>query len=78
MIFFDQQAQPVAEFKFLDRFIGKERRLLRFPGGSPFGQQPVVGAVLGVGLVFAAGFADKLEVHNAAHDARHSAAFPCH
>ena len=35
-------------------------------------------AVMGLGLIFSAGFIEKAEVHNAAHDARHSAGFPCH
>ena len=35
-------------------------------------------AVLGVVIVFAAGFALGETVHNAAHDTRHSFAFPCH
>jgi cobalt transporter subunit CbtB len=33
---------------------------------------------LGLGLVFLVGFAPLSAVHNAAHDTRHSAAFPCH
>ncbi|HJS30593.1 MAG TPA: CbtB domain-containing protein [Alphaproteobacteria bacterium] len=40
---------------------------------------PVVAAlVLGVFLVFAAGFAGPEVVHNAAHDSRHAFTFPCH
>lgn len=35
-------------------------------------------AVLGLALVFAAGFAETHVLHNTAHDARHSAGFPCH
>ena len=35
-------------------------------------------AVLGVLLVYFAGFSHIEAVHNAAHDTRHSAAFPCH
>lgn len=35
-------------------------------------------AVLGLTLLFAAGFAETHALHNAAHDARHSAGFPCH
>ena len=35
-------------------------------------------AVLGVTLIFLAGFAAPDIVHNAAHDTRHAAAFPCH
>jgi cobalt transporter subunit CbtB len=35
-------------------------------------------SVLGACLVFFAGFSHIDAVHNAAHDTRHSAAFPCH
>src|SRR5258706_8504523 len=35
-------------------------------------------ALMGIGLVYGAGFADVSVLHNAAHDARHSAGFPCH
>lgn len=34
--------------------------------------------LLGVALIFIAGFAPVDALHNAAHDTRHSAAFPCH
>jgi cobalt transporter subunit CbtB len=34
--------------------------------------------VLGFGFVFLVGFAPMSAVHNAAHDTRHTAAFPCH
>nr|WP_298170832.1 CbtB-domain containing protein [uncultured Pseudomonas sp.] len=34
--------------------------------------------LLGATLIFFAGFAPMDVLHNAAHDARHSAAFPCH
>lgn len=34
--------------------------------------------VLGAALIYAAGFASAVELHNAAHDGRHSAGFPCH
>lgn len=38
-----------------------------------------VGAsLLGALLVFFAGFSHLEAVHNAAHDTRHSAGFPCH
>lgn len=33
---------------------------------------------LGLGLLYVSGFSSLHAVHNAAHDARHSAAFPCH
>jgi cobalt transporter subunit CbtB len=35
-------------------------------------------AVLGLGLIFVAGFAEATVVHDAAHDQRHAIAFPCH
>ena len=35
-------------------------------------------AGLGLLLLYAAGFAGIEELHNAAHDTRHAAAFPCH
>ncbi len=35
-------------------------------------------AVLGIVIIFAVGFAPLPAVHNAAHDTRHSFAFPCH
>lgn len=37
-------------------------------------------AALGLGLVllFGVGFAGPSVIHNAAHDARHAIAFPCH
>ncbi len=40
---------------------------------------PALSAMLaGLGLVLIVGFAPVAAVHNAAHDTRHSAAFPCH
>lgn len=35
-------------------------------------------AALGIVILVAAGFAPIPAVHNAAHDTRHSFAFPCH
>ena len=37
-----------------------------------------IAAAMGAVLVFAAGFADIEQIHDAAHDVRHSAAMPCH
>ena len=40
---------------------------------------PIVAAiVLGVGLLWTAGFANSAAIHGAAHDSRHSITFPCH
>ncbi len=35
-------------------------------------------AFLGLFLLWGVGFAGPMAIHNAAHDARHSADFPCH
>jgi cobalt transporter subunit CbtB len=35
-------------------------------------------AAFGLMLIYGAGFAETAELHNAAHDGRHSAGFPCH
>ncbi len=34
--------------------------------------------ILGLGLVYGAGFANSESVHDAAHDSRHALSFPCH
>lgn len=40
---------------------------------------PALSAMLfGLMLVLLVGFAPIAEVHNAAHDTRHTSAFPCH
>ena len=38
----------------------------------------MLAGMLGLGLLYAAGFAETAQLHNAAHDGRHSASFPCH
>ncbi|HEY8161808.1 MAG: CbtB domain-containing protein [Methylocystis sp.] len=37
-----------------------------------------VAFVIGLGLVYGAGFANTQSVHDAAHDSRHALSFPCH
>ena len=39
---------------------------------------PLAAALLGLGLVYVAGFADADALHDNAHDTRHAANFPCH
>lgn len=34
--------------------------------------------LMGATMVFAAGFAQSATLHDAAHDVRHAAGFPCH
>jgi cobalt transporter subunit CbtB len=38
----------------------------------------MLAGMLGLALLYAAGFSDIAPPHNAAHDGRHSASFPCH
>ena len=38
----------------------------------------VVLGLLGVFVIWGAGFAQSDTLHNAAHDSRHAIAFPCH
>ncbi len=38
----------------------------------------LLAAIVGVALIYGAGFAETAQLHNAAHDGRHSASFPCH
>jgi cobalt transporter subunit CbtB len=38
----------------------------------------LVAMALGAFVVAGVGFAGAMEIHNAAHDSRHSFAFPCH
>lgn len=37
-----------------------------------------VGAIVGLFLIYGVGFAHPETIHNAAHDTRHAASFPCH
>jgi cobalt transporter subunit CbtB len=39
---------------------------------------PLYAAILGIVLVYGTGLAQTEEIHNGAHDTRHSAGFPCH
>jgi cobalt transporter subunit CbtB len=38
----------------------------------------LLAAALGAVLIYGAGFSEMSQLHNAAHDGRHSAGFPCH
>ncbi len=40
--------------------------------------QIVAAAFLGLSITYAVGFLPTAAAHNAAHDSRHSHAFPCH
>ena len=38
----------------------------------------LLAGVLGMIILYGAGFSEMAQLHNAAHDGRHSASFPCH
>lgn len=38
----------------------------------------IAAGLLGLFLIWGVGFANPAEIHNAAHDSRHSMVFPCH
>ena len=37
-----------------------------------------ISLLIGFALIFVVGFSSPMPMHNAAHDTRHAAAFPCH
>ena len=47
-------------------------------GVSSIRVAPLLAALFGLVLVWGVGFAQPSAIHNAAHDARHAIAFPCH
>jgi cobalt transporter subunit CbtB len=47
-------------------------------GVSERAKAALVALALGSALIFTVGFAHSTSVHNAAHDTRHTLAFPCH
>lgn len=51
---------------------------LSLPGSTAAVFKPLALLFAGVCLIFLVGFAPVSALHNAAHDTRHSAAFPCH
>ena len=48
------------------------------PGAAAVLLAAVLAVLLGAVLVYGVGFASPMAIHNAAHDARHAFAFPCH
>lgn len=47
-------------------------------GVSSIKVAPLLAALFGLVLIWGVGFAQPSAIHNAAHDARHAIAFPCH
>jgi cobalt transporter subunit CbtB len=52
----------------------QESMLLDINRGAPV----IVALMVSAFLLFTVGFAHSNTIHNAAHDARHAFAFPCH
>ncbi len=38
----------------------------------------IVALLIGLGVVYTAGFASPMAIHNATHDTRHAFGLPCH
>ena len=51
---------------------------LVFTGVSSVRVAALLAALFGLVLIWGVGFAHPSAIHNAAHDARHAIAFPCH
>ncbi len=54
-----------------DKFISEVKSLGRK-------EVAIIAMIIGFLLVFVVGLANNGEIHNAAHDTRHSMSFPCH
>ncbi len=54
------------------------RSIAHAAGGLARLSAPLAAALLGLALLYLAGFWHIEAVHDGAHDARHSAALPCH
>ena len=55
-----------------------ETRTLARPRVRAEAASLVAAALLGVALIWVAGFAEATAVHDFAHDQRHAISFPCH
>lgn len=58
-----------------DNSLAQEQNI---PLASSKNLQLFAAAALGIVILFGVGFAPMNMAHNAAHDTRHSVAFPCH
>ncbi|SHE23324.1 CbtB domain-containing protein [methanotrophic endosymbiont of Bathymodiolus puteoserpentis (Logatchev)] len=58
-----------------DNSLAQEQNI---PLASSKNLQLFAAAALGIVILFGVGFAPMDMAHNAAHDTRHSVAFPCH
>ncbi|MFO0996866.1 MAG: CbtB-domain containing protein [Alphaproteobacteria bacterium] len=61
-----------------DHTVARTNELSSAVGAGSRAAAAVIAALLGTFIVLGVGFAHLETVHNAAHDTRHSFAFPCH
>ncbi|ACB25093.1 cobalt transporter subunit CbtB [Methylobacterium sp. PvP062] len=65
----------------LETLLMTTQTLAPVAAGTRASERPIavaLAAVLGLGLLFMAGFSPAIALHNAAHDFRHTQNFPCH
>jgi cobalt transporter subunit CbtB len=65
----------------LETLLMTTQTLAPVAAGTRAAERPIavaLAAVLGLGLLFMAGFSPAIALHNAAHDFRHTQNFPCH
>ncbi len=65
----------------LETLLMTTQTLAPVAAGTRAPERPIavaLAAVLGLGLLFMAGFSPAIALHNAAHDFRHTQNFPCH
>ncbi|MEE7448004.1 cobalt transporter [Methylobacterium radiotolerans] len=65
----------------LETLLMTTQTLAPVAAGTRSSERPIavaLAAVLGLGLLFMAGFSPAIALHNAAHDFRHTQNFPCH
>jgi cobalt transporter subunit CbtB len=58
--------------------VSMEQSAARAAGRTRILVPAALAALLGLLIVWGAGFAGPSAIHNAAHDARHANGFPCH
>lgn len=66
--------------------LGQQANVSLDPPASVVSTLPIAGRkalgigslIVGLACVYLVGFAPSMTVHNAAHDTRHTSAFPCH
>jgi cobalt transporter subunit CbtB len=58
----------------------KSKTIARYVDTATLEKAPAIGTALLLGffLFYGVAFASPMEVHNAAHDGRHTFSFPCH